>query len=374
MPSAVGVAAGWTTSSLVLCAVLLGSVKAEEVSEDINDVVGEVDVIQEPFWKRYVTEVVMVVVILLYGLMVILGKYRNDRIVKTWSATYLVPGGVYDRNFSLVGSGHPGMTDPVMRETLSTFRVWASGRRYCSGVLTTLDLKARQDCLSMLWYIVSTKVDTMEVEVWMSEAHMPLVSLAVAPTKHARSLFKDSSDLASYARTISVPKDRLPSWPSHLQVCTEHTSVFCDLFSDPKICSVLDSNPLFRYLHFSSDYLEGNHRHVLRFSFRIPPDQDMTQLEPLIALAFHFIDVVGSYKMPQELRKKAVEARTKKEVEATQDQSSRREALQKKKMEKMQAEKMKAARQGPEALQKWEDKQKERAMKKAMKSRRVVCG
>ena len=50
-------------------------------------------------------------------------------------------------------------------------------------MLATLNLRARQDVLTLLWNLVSPDEDTLELSVYMAEASMPPIVLAVATPK-----------------------------------------------------------------------------------------------------------------------------------------------------------------------------------------------
>ena len=55
---------------------------------------------------------------------------------------------------------------------------------------------------------------------------------------------------------------------------------------------------------FSSERTAG-HRHMLKFTFNLPPESEMEELARWLAAVMTFIDAVGTYKMPPEQRKRA---------------------------------------------------------------------
>ena len=61
---------------------------------------------------------------------------------------------------------------------------------------------------------------------------------------------------------------------------------------------------LFRSLLFSSERMTG-HKHMLKFTFNLPPEDQMEDLARWLAAVMTFIDAVGAYKMPPEQRKRA---------------------------------------------------------------------
>lgn len=69
-------------------------------------------------------------------------------------------------------------SDPGLywRNARNSFQFYASGRRHCDGVLTTLDLRSRQDLLAgHLWNLYSPSKDALCIEVFMHEGIMPQV-------------------------------------------------------------------------------------------------------------------------------------------------------------------------------------------------------
>lgn len=130
-------------------------------------------------------------------------------------------------------------------------------------------------------------------------------------------------------------------------VLAEHSSIFHDLFSDPKILQLLSSAgphasslKYFRSMHFSSENSESSHKRVLRFTFKLPPAPQMGEISRLMDLIPTFIDVVGTYKLPAELKKRALESRVKQEEDEEEQRRKRVEAIQQKKMEKAQEERV----------------------------------
>jgi hypothetical protein len=63
----------------------------------------------------------------------------------------------------------------------------------------------------------------------------------------------------------------------------------------------------FRLLHFTSEQSYGpkDQRAVLRFSFKLPPLDQMKHLTKLISSVGVFVDVVGNYKLSPDQRKRA---------------------------------------------------------------------
>lgn len=86
---------------------------------------------------------------------------------------------------------------------------------------------------------------------------------------------------------------------------------------------------------------EGSHKQVLRFTFAIPPKGSITDMSQMMSLVPLCIDAVASYKMAPEVRKRAVELRSKAEASSLEDaRKAIVEAIAAKKTGKMLQEKV----------------------------------
>lgn len=336
---------------------------------------------RSPIKKKdtYYVEMVAVAFLLLYGANLLYGRAYNNTIAHRWVKHFACEGGIFDKNFSLIGTGDSD-SELIMRESASIFKFYASGRRYCQGLLATLNLRARQDILSLIYYLVDPREDTIDVEVYMNESSMPTTVLAVAVPKAARALLKNFKDVVTFTKQITVAKDRLPTWPAEkLTVLAEHSSVFYDLFSDSKLQQLFASEgpykqsfKYFRSMHFTTENSEGSYKRVLKFTFALPDPENMQHLTNLIALIPLFIDLLGTYKLSLEAQKKASEMRAKlQEAAYKEGLQSRKEALLQKKAEKLKEEKERMAKLPPETRRKLEEKQAKAQQRKQIKVKRV---
>lgn len=284
--------------------------------------------------EHYYFELAAVVCLLLYTINIFIGKKGNEKVAIAWAKAFATPNSILDKNFSLLGPGDTPNNELLMRESNSTFKFYASGRRHCESLVATIDCRARHDLLRLASYLAVPRTDIINIEVQMNEGSMPQIVLAVGVPDIIKNLPKQYKDIATFTKRKMVPKNRLAYWPGEqLHVLTEHSSVFYDIFTDPRIESVF-SGPsdlsLFRFLHFTSEQLaDGGARRLLRFSFSLPPPDQIQQLARLMAIVPVFIDVLGGYRMAAEVSKKAAKARAEvAEKEAKEKQAQRQEAVQ----------------------------------------------
>ncbi|KAJ9518437.1 hypothetical protein QJQ45_018465 [Haematococcus lacustris] len=333
---------------------------------------------QQPFG---LIEAGAAVLMVLFFINVLWGRRVNQSLADSWASTFAQPGGLFDKNFSLLGTGDSGSV--LMKEAGNCYKFYASGRRHVQGLLATLQLKARQDLLSRFWNLVNPGEDLVTFEAFMTEAAMPPMVLAVGTPRAIRALKNDQVDVATYTKRITPPKDLFPSWPlDRLHIMAEHSTLFTELFGEPKLQQALSPEgphakvlKYLRCIHITSEASTGSHKRVLTLTLALPPAHAMADLTPLVALLPLLIDLVGTYKLSPDLKRKAEVARSKVAEEMKDQEELKRkrlEALALRKAEKLQAERAKLARLPPEERQRAEEKMERKMKEKMMKKRTVI--
>ncbi|MCI15222.1 hypothetical protein A2U01_0036358, partial [Trifolium medium] len=142
---------------------------------------------------------------------------------------------IFEKNFSLLGIGDGGDDTPLLlKEGQTTFKFYASGRRYCQGLLATLELKSRHDLIARIYNMVVPCKDEITFEVYMNDDAMDHVVFAMARKKAAKAMHKDLRDLQRFATIMSPPTSR--KWVSDdLAVISESREVASDLITDALI-------------------------------------------------------------------------------------------------------------------------------------------
>lgn len=203
-------------------------------------------------------EILAAAALVVYLMNLLWGRSQNIALAAEWTTTFATPGGVLDRNFAVV-AGSQGL----VKESQNQFKLYASGRRFCQGMMCTLNLKARQDLLTQLVSLVDPKEDTLQVEVYMNESAMPMSVLAVAVPKAMRALVAEQTDISTYSKPVNVVETTLGGWPKEkVHVRAEHSTLFYELMGDSRILSIFTASPskaglpaqlkYFRSMHFTS--------------------------------------------------------------------------------------------------------------------------
>lgn len=87
-------------------------------------------------------------------LLLLQGRNQNEAIVLDWAKTCCSEGGILERNFSVLGPEENSGPEIILKDSMRDYKLHASGRRNCLGLLAELDLLPRQDLFQRLYYQV----------------------------------------------------------------------------------------------------------------------------------------------------------------------------------------------------------------------------
>lgn len=325
----------------------------------------------EPFsLKKYTIEIVSVTFLIIFAINYFTGRRENEKLALAWASKFAIKDSIFDRNFSLLGIGEGDDSPLLLKEGQTVFKFYASGRRYCQGLLATMEMKSRQDLISRLYNMVVPCKDEISFEVYMNEEAMDHVVFAVAKKKAAKTMQKEVRDLQKFAGMVPAPSGK--KWVSEeLAVISESKEVAGDLITEAVLEQVFGEKAFekfgkgFMSMHFS-DQNPGTHRKVLLFKFALPDANNMADMTRLVALVPYYIDLIGRYKLSSQARSKTEATRSKAAQEAYKElQNARQEALQKKKAERKKMLEEAEAKLTAESIRKKEAKERARQMKKA---------
>ncbi|KMZ58315.1 putative Coiled-coil domain-containing protein 47 [Zostera marina] len=325
---------------------------------------------KKSFPGSYPLEILCVSFLVAFAVNFFTGKKENERIALAWVAKFAGKDAIFEKNFSLLGTGDGMNTPLLLKEGQDVFKFYASGRRYCQRLLATLELKNRHDLISKIVDLVLPKEETITFEVVMNDDAMENIVFAMGKKKLAKSMHKEEFDLQRYAGLMTnAPHGR--KWvPEELLVVSESKEIAGDMLNDAVLDQVFGEKAYQKFgkwfisMHFSDQHY-GSQKKVLKFKFIIPNQNDMGDMTRLVALVPYYIDLVGRYKLSSQARTKTVASRTKAAQEAYREmQNARQEELQKRKAEKKRLADEASVKLSAEAMRKREEKDRARQMKK----------
>ncbi|KAE8690757.1 hypothetical protein F3Y22_tig00110893pilonHSYRG00456 [Hibiscus syriacus] len=321
--------------------------------------------------KSFTLEIVCGSFLIVFAFNYFTGKRENENLALAWAAKFATKGSIFEKNFSLLGVGEGEDSPLLLKEGQTVFKFYATGRRYCQGLLATMELKSRHDLISRLFNLVVPCKDEITFEVYMNDEAMDQVIFAVAKKKAAKGMQKEVRDLQRFAGLMTNPSGR--KWVvDDLSVISESKEVAGDLITEAVLEQVFGDKAYEKYgknfisMQFSDQH-PGMHRKMLVFKFALPDANNMADITRLVALVPYYIDLVGRYKLSSQARSKTETARVKAAQEAHKElKNARQEALQRKKAEKKKMLEEAEAKLSAEAVRKREAKERARQMKKAM--------
>ncbi|RZC54132.1 hypothetical protein C5167_012994 [Papaver somniferum] len=322
--------------------------------------------------RNFIVEIICVSFLIMFAVNYFTGKKENENIALSWASRFATKDSIFDKNFSLLGTGDGKDTPLLLKEGQNVFKFYASGRRYCQGLLATMELKSRHDLISRLYNMVVPCKDEITFEVYMNDDSMDHVMFALAKKKAAKLMHKEFMDLQRYASFVpTTPTNR--KWVAEeLGVVTESREVAGDLITEAVLDQVFGDKAFEKFgkgfisMHFSDQH-QSSHRKMLVFKFALPDAKNMADMTRLVALVPYYIDLIGRYKLSSQARSKTEAARNKAAQEVYKElRSARQEALQKKKAEKRKMMEELEAKLSAEAIKKKEAKERARQMKKVM--------
>ncbi|GAU24397.1 hypothetical protein TSUD_391060 [Trifolium subterraneum] len=334
----------------------------------------------KPQPRSFTVEILCGSFLIMFAINYFTGKKENENIALSWASQFAAKDSIFEKNFSLLGIGDGGDDTPLLlKEGQTTFKFYASGRRYCQGLLATLELKSRHDLIARIYNMVVPCKDEITFEVYMNDDAMDHVVFAMARKKAAKAMHKDLRDLQRFATIMSPPTSR--KWVSDdLAVISESREVASDLITDSLIEQVFGDKSFEKYgkglisVHFSDNH-PGIHKKVLLFKFVLPAAKNMADMTRLVALVPYYIDLIGRYKLSSQARSKTEAARQKVAQEVQKElRNIQQEAMQRRKAERKKLMEEAEAKLGAEAIRKKEAKERARQMKKAMPKMKMSRG
>ncbi|KAF1001620.1 uncharacterized protein At5g49945-like [Apium graveolens] len=345
-----------------------------EITEDATEVEKE-EMKPKESVKRglsyYTIEIICVAFLIMFLINYFTGKKENENIALAWATTFATKNSIFEKNFSLLGVGEGDDSPLLLKEGQNVFKFYASGRRFCQGLLATIELKSRHDLISRLYNMVVPCKDEISFEVYMNDDAMDNVIFAMAKKKAAKTMQKEERDLQRFANLVSQPSNR--KWVvEELGVVSESKEVAGDLITEAVLEQVFGEKAFEKFgkgfisMHFSDQY-PGSHKKILMFKFAIPDINHMTDMTRLVALVPYYIDLIGRYKLSSQARSKTEVARNKLAQEVYRElQYARQEELQRKKADRRKIMEEAEAKLNAEALRKKEAKERARQLKKSM--------
>lgn len=268
--------------------------------------------------------------VVVYVVMYFVGQRANTQIAHSFAEQFK---SLLEEQFAFIGHGSDdvGSEYGLVKESQYTFKMYGSGRRFCSGMLLTLDLQRRQDLLSRALALVdlAPSQDTVTLEFAMNEEDMDPFVFAVAKKKGLKKFLKLAPDVESSTTQSKTTRNGLDKYAVMSEVAELENELLPErvqrLLARPQVESHFISAHL-------SDQVElpfAEPKKTLRFQFLLPstwrPEEEdgpLAAVHALTRFAFEYVDRVGQLRLSAAARTR-VDARRKKLAEAAHKASAR---------------------------------------------------
>lgn len=201
--------------------------------------------------NSYKVEIVCVTFLIMFIINYFMGRRENENLALAWATKFATKDSIVDKNFSLLGVGEGDDSHLLLKEGQNVFKFYASGRRYCSGLLATMELKSRHDLISRLYNLAVPCKDEITFEVYMNDDTMDHVVFAMARKKAAKAMQKEVRDLNKFAGLLTAPPTPKKWVVEDLGVVSESKEVAGDLITE----AVLDQVGIFVILFYLMDIM-----------------------------------------------------------------------------------------------------------------------
>ncbi|XVF46009.1 hypothetical protein PTKIN_Ptkin02bG0253800 [Pterospermum kingtungense] len=196
--------------------------------------------------KSLTVEIVCGSFLIVFAINYFTGKRENENLALAWAAKFATKGSIFEKNFSLLGVGEGEDSPLLLKEGQNVFKFYASGRRYCQGLLATMELKSSHDLISRLFNLVLPCKDEINFEVYMNDESMDRVVFPLAKKKAAKGMQKEFRDLQRFAGLMANPCGR--KWVvDELSVISESKEVAGDLITEAVLEQVFSDKAFEKY-------------------------------------------------------------------------------------------------------------------------------
>ena len=313
------------------------------------------------FFLKYLYEICMISLVIIFILNIIYGVKKNRSIANKW---FLKNRSFYEDNYSHLGGEREYNPNnlSLIKDSYNDYKFFASGRVYVSWMIVDINLKRRQDLISVLSQIfLFGEKDRVMYEVSLSPSEDVPCIFAICKRKDIKTTKKNYREVNEFTEGVS---------PSYIDknyiLLTEDEEVLNRIFSNKQFLFQYKKIEKFIELIFFTDRRSAKDKHGLVVSFELRGSYTEADFYDMTIFTHMLIDLLGStsvkatYKKEANARRKEYEAKLSRELA-----EKNKEEMQNAKDEKKSAAKNKPMTR--EQLKKKEEKERKDAIKERRK-------
>ena len=313
------------------------------------------------FFLKYFYEICMISLLIIYIINAIMGVKTNRKIAESWleknkkffEDNYAHLGGEKEYNPNII---------TLIKDSYNDYRFFASGRVYLSWLLVDINLKRRQDLISILSELfLFNEKDKIMYEVSLTPTEDIPCIFAICKKKDIKANKKNYRELEEFTE-VSNPY----FMDKNYVLLTEDEDTTNKIFNNKELMNQYKNIEKFIDLIFFTDRRTVRDKHGLVVSFELRGSYTEADFYDMNIFAHTLIDVLGStsvkgaYKKEASARRKEYEAKISRELA-----EKNKEEVKNAKEEKKNQESNKPMTR--EQLRKKEEKERKNEMKERRK-------
>ena len=267
------------------------------------------------FFLKYFYEICMISLLVIYIINAIMGVKINRKLAESWLEKNKK---FFEDNYAHLGGEKEYNPNQItlIKDSYNDYRFFASGRVYLSWLLVDINLKRRQDLISILSEIfLFNERDKIMYEVSLTPTEDIPCIFAICKKKDIKANKKNYRELEEFTE-VSNPY----FMDKNYVMLTEDEDTTNKIFNNKELMNQYKNLEKFIDLIFFTDRRTAKDKHGLVISFELKGSYTEADFYDMNIFAHTLIDVLGStsvkgaYKKEASSRRKEYEAKISREL------------------------------------------------------------
>jgi len=321
------------------------------------------------FFLKYFYEICMISLLVIYIINAIMGVKINRKLAESWLEKNKK---FFEDNYAHLGGEKEYNPNQItlIKDSYNDYRFFASGRVYLSWLLVDINLKRRQDLISILSEIfLFNERDKIMYEVSLTPTEDIPCIFAICKKKDIKTNKKNYRELEEFTE-VSNPY----FMDKNYVMLTEDEDTTNKIFNNKELMNQYKNMEKFIDLIFFTDRRTAKDKHGLVISFELKGSYTEADFYDMNIFAHTLIDVLGStsvkgaYKKEASARRKEYEAKISRELAEKNKEEVKNAKEEKKNQESNKPMTREQLRKKEEKERKNEIKERRKKMFKVVKA------
>ena len=313
---------------------------------------------------KYFYEIIMFAFIILFIINVFIGKRKNYNISKLWLKSNL---DFFTNNYAHIGADrefNTKISEPLIYDSYNNYKFFASGRVYINWMLVDINLKKRQDLVTLLSNIfIFSEKDKITYEATISPSNELPCIFCICKKKEAKNLKKSFKEIDSF--TIAT----YPSFlDENLVLLCENNEMMETMFKNKQFYNAYQKVESNIDTVFFTDKRNAKDNYAIMFQFNIKINDLYNDLlfKDFTLFVHICIDLLCTLSVKNNYKKEAYQRRKEFDAEKSRELAEKNaEEVRNLKLEKKAKESKKVLTR--EQAQKLEEKERKEMLKNQRK-------